>query len=159
MKRINDSIIYDGNIIGNNFTIGYYALIRQDNTIGHNVSIGSYTEIAYKCCIGNDVKIHSKCFICEGSIIGKHSWIGPCVTMANDKYPQTNNKNKRAPVIGENCIIGAGVLIMPGVVIGNNAIVGAHSTVVKSVPKEEVWAGNPAKFIKKRCDINEYTIV
>ena len=42
---------------------------------------------------------------------------------------------------------------MPNVVIGNNCIVGACSLVTKDIPNDEVWAGNPAKFI---CTIGEY---
>lgn len=37
-----------------------------------------------------------------------------------------------------------------GVVIGDNSIIGAGSIVTKNIPDNEVWAGVPAKFIKKR---------
>lgn len=33
---------------------------------------------------------------------------------------------------------------------GENAIVGAGSIVTKDIPANEVWAGNPARFIRKR---------
>lgn len=49
----------------------------------------------------------------------------------------------------EGCWIGANVTILPGVTIGNNAVVGAGSIVTKSVPDRTVYAGNPAKLIKK----------
>ncbi|MCK5843786.1 MAG: hypothetical protein KAG97_03700 [Victivallales bacterium] len=41
------------------------------------------------------------------------------------------------------------VTIEDGVFIGENSVVGAGSVVVKSIPANEIWAGNPAKFIKK----------
>ena len=47
------------------------------------------------------------------------------------------------------CWIGAGATILPGVTVGENSIVGAASVVTKDVPDNEIWAGNPAKFIKK----------
>jgi len=36
------------------------------------------------------------------------------------------------------------------VTIGERTIVGAGSIVTKNIPDDEVWAGNPAKFIRKR---------
>ena len=42
---------------------------------------------------------------------------------------------------------------MPNVSIGDNVIIGANSLVTKSIQQNQVWAGNPAKFI---CTIDEY---
>lgn len=50
----------------------------------------------------------------------------------------------------DNCFIGANTIICSPVIIGKNAIVGAGSVVTKNIPDNEIWAGNPAKFIKKR---------
>jgi acetyltransferase-like isoleucine patch superfamily enzyme len=55
-----------------------------------------------------------------------------------------------APVkIEDNVFIGAHSTILKGVTIGENSIVGACSVVVKSIPANEIWAGNPAKLIRK----------
>ena len=55
-----------------------------------------------------------------------------------------------APVVIEhNVFIGARCIILKGVTIGENSIVGAGSVVTKSIPANEIWAGNPAKFIRK----------
>lgn len=55
---------------------------------------------------------------------------------------------KLAPVIlEENCFIGMRSLILPGVTIGKNSIIGAGSIVTKSIPKNVVAAGNPARVI------------
>lgn len=48
------------------------------------------------------------------------------------------------------CFIGAGTIICNPVRIGKNSIVGAGSIVTKDIPDNEIWAGCPAKFIKKR---------
>ena len=45
----------------------------------------------------------------------------------------------------DNCFIGAGAIIMPGVRIGPNAVVGAGALVTKSVPPHAVVAGVPAR--------------
>ena len=52
-------------------------------------------------------------------------------------------------ILKEDCWIGAGVTILPGVTIGKCAIVGAGSVVTKDVEDYTVVAGVPAKVIKK----------
>lgn len=46
-------------------------------------------------------------------------------------------------------IVGAGAIILPRVKIGEGAIIGAGSVVTKNIPSYEIWAGNPARFLKK----------
>lgn len=58
-------------------------------------------------------------------------------------------------VIHDNCFIGAGTIIMPGVEIGPNAVVGAGSIVTKNVAPEMVVAGIP---IREICSLEEYAL-
>ena len=53
-------------------------------------------------------------------------------------------------VIEVGASIGSSVTILCGLTIGEGAIVGAGSVVTKDIPTREIWAGNPAKFIKHR---------
>lgn len=53
--------------------------------------------------------------------------------------------------IGEHAFIGSGAIITGNVTIGRSAIIGAGSVVTKSVPDYEIWAGNPARYIKTRA--------
>lgn len=52
--------------------------------------------------------------------------------------------------ICKGAYLGMCTLVVKPVVIGENAIVGAGAVVTKNIPANEVWAGNPAHFIKKR---------
>lgn len=45
----------------------------------------------------------------------------------------------------DNCVIGYGVIILPGVTIGPNSVVGAGSVVTRSIPPNVLASGNPAK--------------
>lgn len=59
------------------------------------------------------------------------------------------SKIKTKPVrICRNAFIGAHSIILKGVTIGENAVIGAGSVVTKDVPPNEIWGGNPARFIK-----------
>lgn len=54
------------------------------------------------------------------------------------------------PVVFESgCVIGATSTILPGVTIGRNSFVGAGSIVTHDVPSNSLYAGNPAKLIRK----------
>lgn len=57
---------------------------------------------------------------------------------------------KTAPIkIGRGAFVGACSIILKGVTIGEKAVVGAGSVVTKDIPANEIWAGNPVRFIRK----------
>ncbi len=65
-------------------------------------------------------------------------------------FVPTENRYLRGDVhICEGAYLGMNVLIVKPVRIGKRAVVGAGSIVTKDIPDYEVWAGNPARFIKK----------
>lgn len=152
------TVIYPGNIIGNNFQTGHGVLIRENNKIGDNVSVGSHSVVEHDVTIGDNCRIHSNVFIPEYSILKNNSWIGPCVVLTNAKYPRSKNvkKNLKGVIISENAKIGAGAVILPGIKIGRNALVGAGSVVTKNVMDNQVVAGNPARVIKDISEIKDY---
>lgn len=92
-------------------------------------------------------------FSCHESkiIIGKKTIFAHNVTIVSNNHdPIDRNVFINKPVvIGENCWLGAGVTILPGVVLGDNVSVGANSVVTKSFESNVVIAGNPAVVIKK----------
>jgi len=51
--------------------------------------------------------------------------------------------------INNDVFIGANCIVMKGVTIGEGSCIGAGSVVTGTIPPFEIWAGNPAKFIKK----------
>lgn len=128
-------------------------------TIGDRTKIGTFVEIQKNVVVGADCKISSHSFICEGVHIGDGAFIGHNVTFINDKYPravtedgalQTEADWEVAPThIEDGASIGSSATVLCGVTIGKKAIVGAGSVVTKSVPAGEIWAGNPARFIRK----------
>jgi exopolysaccharide acyltransferase PssR len=58
--------------------------------------------------------------------------------------------------IGENCFIGAGSIVMPGVQIGDDSIVAAGAVVTKDVPSGSIVAGNPATVVRQDIDVMAY---
>lgn len=57
---------------------------------------------------------------------------------------------KVSPVkIGDDVWMAAGSMVLKGVIIGDRAVVGAMSLVNKNVEADSIYAGNPAKFVRK----------
>ena len=141
------TVIYAGNKIGNNFSSGNKANIRELNIIGNNVSIGTLSIIEHRIVIEDDVRLHSGIFVPEFSILKKGCWLGPGVSLTNARYPHSPNvKNElKGPIICENAKIGANTTILPGVSIGKDSLIGAGSVVVDDIPDGVVAMGNPAR--------------
>jgi acetyltransferase-like isoleucine patch superfamily enzyme len=89
----------------------------------------------------------------NGIIFGKNVWIGPHVCIISQNHDIVNYRRyikQDSIIISDNCWIGAGAVILPGVYLGNHTIVGAGAVVTKSFPEGNcVIAGNPAKVKKK----------
>ena len=128
-------------------------------TIGDRTKVGSFVEIQKNAVIGSDCKISSHTFICEGVHIADKVFVGHGVTFVNDLYPeavrvdgtmQTETDWKVVPTyVEERASIGSNSTILCGITIGHNAIIGAGSVVTKDVPSNQIWAGNPARFLRK----------
>ncbi|TAH50738.1 MAG: N-acetyltransferase [Chloroflexota bacterium] len=152
------TVIYAGNVIGDDFQTGHGVLIREENEIGNNVSIGSHTIVEHHVKIGDNARLHSNVFVPEFSVLEENCWLGPNVVVTNARYPQSRGvkENLRGAHIKRGAKIGANATLLPGVVIGENALVGAGAVVTRDVPDGTVVAGNPARVIKTMYDILEY---
>ncbi|KKQ25807.1 MAG: Transferase hexapeptide repeat containing protein [Candidatus Woesebacteria bacterium GW2011_GWA1_37_8] len=127
--------------------------------IGNDCVIGTFVEIRKGVRIGNKVKIQAFAFIPEGVTIEDEVFIGPHVCFTNDIYPrstkadgslQTNNDwTEIKTLVKRRASISANATIVCGVTIGENALIGAGAVVTKDVPANEIWVGNPAKFLKR----------
>lgn len=115
-----------------------------------------------KCYRWGGVSIKNKCFIGSNvtfdGIYPNLIEIGEGCVITSGTHILThffNTKDRRfyagKVCIGNRVFIGMNTLIVNSVNIGDNAVIGAGSIVNHDVPSKEIWAGNPARFIKK-CD-------
>lgn len=109
---------------------------------GYNITIGDGSYLNFNCNFVDDGKI----------IIGKKVMFGPAVTIATVGHPINPDMREYMYAdsvnIGDNCWIGAGTTICPGISIGENTVIGAGSVVTKNIPANTVAAGNPCKIIR-----------
>ena len=73
-----------------------------------------------------------------------------CILLTHFMEPETGSYSRGKIILKKNAYLGCNTIICKPVTIGENAIVGAGSIVTKDIPANEVWAGNPARFIRKR---------
>jgi len=137
--------------IGDDTVIWQYCVILNGAKIGANCNINFNVFIENDVEIGNNVTIKPGVQIWDGLRIEDNVFIGPNVTFTNDKYPRSKQYPEQFAhtIIKEGASIGAGSVILCGLSIGKNSMIGAGSIVTKSIPDNELWYGNPAKFIRK----------
>lgn len=139
----------------------------QSTTIGRGTRIWQFVVILEKAVIGEQCNICSHCFVENDVIVGdrvtiKNSvqlwdglrvdhdvFIGPNVSFTNDKFPRSRVYPDRfqETKIEQFASLGAGAVILPGIVIERNALVGAGAVVTRSVPQYAIVIGNPARVI------------
>lgn len=131
------------------------SLDSSSNTAGQHPtgSIGqdSVVEAPFHChygwhiTIGTDVMISRNCSFVDdcGIEIGANTWIGPNVTLLSAmasrnlqerKGPQTRYHGEKI-IIEQDCYIGAGSTILPGVTIGRGSVIDPGEVVGSNVPQ------------------------
>lgn len=121
--------------------------------IGDDCFIGPFVEIQKDVEIGNRTRVQSHSFICELVTIGNDCFIGHGVMFVNDLFaeggPARGNKALwKETKIGDNVSIGSNATILP-VSICNQVVIGAGAVVTKNITVPGVYAGNPARLIRK----------
>lgn len=105
--------------------------IGKSTYIGANSIVNPFTKIGKGCIINTAAIVEHEC------TIGDYTHIAPGAVLAGNV------------VIGKSCFIGANSVIKNGITIGNNVTIGAGSVVVKDIPNDGIWLGNPAKKMVK----------
>ena len=120
--------------------------------IGDDVFVGPFVEIQRGVLIGARSRIQSHSFVCEKVTIGEDCFIGHGVTFINDAFrsgkisfePSDWEETK----VGDGAIIGSNATVLP-VQIAEGVVVGAGSVVTKNLLSPGIYAGNPARFLRK----------
>ncbi len=138
-------------VCGENVVI-YQPANLYDCRLGDNVFVGPFVEIQGNTRIGANSKIQSHTFICEYVTIGQRCFIGHGVMFANDLFREGKPNADRASwgliEIGDDVSIGSGATIL-AVSICDGVVIGAGSVVTKSITEKGVWAGNPARLLRR----------
>jgi len=142
--------------IGNNVRINSGLFFR--NAVGSSLRTGIWVIRGAELSIADGAGISNATIVCANSIkIGTNVYIGggTCIYDTDFHPVRHEERNGGAPAktspieIGDEVFVGGHCIILKGVRIGNGSVIGAGSVVAKDIPPNEVWAGNPVKFIKR----------
>jgi acetyltransferase-like isoleucine patch superfamily enzyme len=136
---------------GENVVI-YEPVNLYDCQLDDNVFVGPFVEIQGNTRIGTETKIQSHTFICEYATVGCRCFIGHGVMFANDMFrdgkPNADSNSWGRITIGNDVSIGSGATIL-AVSICDGTVIGAGSVVTKSIIEKGVYAGNPARLLRR----------
>lgn len=145
----------DGIEIGDNVRINSS---RGSNPIGGDAKTILFAKGDGRIRIGDGCGIsNATLFACESITLGKQILVGGGTKIYDTDFHWLDFEKriqetggKTSPVtIKDGAFIGSNCIVLKGVTIGEKSVIGAGSVVTKSVPDGEIWAGNPAKFIRK----------
>ncbi len=112
---------------------------------GYNIYTGEKVFLNFNCVLLDVMPIR----------IGSNVLFGPNVQIYTAAHPIDALERRKGPEfakplsIGDDCWIGGGVIISPGITIGDRCIVGAGAVVTKDIPSDTTVVGNPAKPVVK----------
>lgn len=144
-------------IIGKNVTINSD---HRANPVGPASKTQLIIRAGARLQLGNNVGMSNSSILCTQSIsIEDDVLIGNgCMIWDTDFHPLAYTERVAHPnsgyaskpiVIRKGAFIGASCILLKGVEIGERSVIGAGSVVTRSIPADEIWAGNPAVFIRK----------
>lgn len=121
--------------------------------IGDSSSVGPFVEIQRGEVIGKHCRIQSHAFICDMVEIGDFCFISHGAMFINDPFriggPAMRDRTVWKPtVVGNHVSIGTNATILP-VRIADGVVVGAGSVVTKDLLVKGIYAGNPAKLLRR----------
>ena len=122
-------------------SIGRYSYVGYQNFMV-NVSIGSFCSIADRCSIGG--AMHPMDYVSTSPIFHEG------VNVLQKNFSKHSMPKTPRTVIENDVWIGQGVFIKAGVTVCTGAVIGMGAVVTHDVGPYEIWAGNPARLIRKR---------
>src|SRR5262245_8907611 len=161
MKSIHERAeVGDSDSIGDGTTVYADVLILPDVVVGTDCRIHKGTIIGSGSRIGNRVKIGANASI-YGAVVEDITFIGPHACLLEDPHPRATNQHgvlkgpgdfeRRPVVVRRGATLGAGSIILPGVIVGEYAMVAAGAVVHRDVPPHALCVGNPARAMGVVC--------
>lgn len=125
-------------------------------SLGEDCFVGPFVEIQRNVSVGPRTRIQSHSFVCELVTIGTDCFIGHGAMFINDRFsdgkPAGGDATKWEPTtLGDRVFVGSNATILP-VSICSDVVVGAGSVVTKNITEPGIYAGNPAKLIRRMSE-------
>jgi len=130
--------------VGDRVYVGENAALEGAVTLGSRVYVGA----------GSQLKAIGDITIGEGTLLAPYVWVSDYEHGVAPQLPVSQQiiGRQAAVVIGRDCWLGYGAVVMSGSQIGDGAVIGANAVVLARtvVPPGEIWVGNPARYLRSR---------
>lgn len=132
---------------GEGTTAAPHARVAPEAVLGHGIVLGAHVTVEAGAEIGDGTHVGDGAFVCGGAVLERDVFVGPNATFVNDPFPRAGRSPAGAAArVRAGASIGAGATILGGLEIGERAMVGAGAVVTRSVPREAIVLGNPARI-------------
>ena len=141
-------VLYRGAAIDGKVLMADLCTIRENVTIGRGTIVGRGVTVENFCSIGRYCKLESECYITAYSTLEDRVFVAPGVVTSNDNYvgrTAERFKHFKGVTVKKGGRIGAGTVLLPGIVVGEDGLVAAGSVVTRDVPPRTIVMGAPAK--------------
>lgn len=148
--------IYGRCVLGDNLVFNGKT---EYNTVGIFKRCSIFVGMGAELFVGDNSGFSGVSIHCEKKIIiGQYCNFGGNVSIWDTDFHSLDYMERRMLdvskvknrdiVVGDDVFVGANSIILKGVKIGDRAIIGAGSVITHDIPSDQIWAGNPAKFIR-----------
>ena len=141
-------VLYRGAAIDGKVLMADLSTVRENVTVGRGTIVGRGVTVENFCAVGRYCKLESECYITAYSTLEDRVFVAPGVVTSNDNFvgrTAERFKHFKGVTVKRGARIGAGSVMLPGVVIGEDALVAAGSVVTRDVPARKIVLGSPAK--------------
>jgi sugar O-acyltransferase (sialic acid O-acetyltransferase NeuD family) len=121
----------------------YATVVHPSADVGLGSSVGPGSVLLAGTVLTADVVVGAHVAVMPQAVLTHDDRVGDYVTIASGV------RLGGGAVLSPGAYVGAGALIREGVTVGDWSLVGMGSVVLRDVPPGEVWAGNPAQFLRK----------
>ena len=142
------AVLYRGAAVDARVLMADLCTVRENVKIGRGTIVGRGVTVENYCSIGRYCKLESECYLTAYSELEDRVFIAPGVVTSNDNFvgrTAERFKHFKGVTVRRGGRVGAGTVLLPGVVIGEDALVAAGSVVTHDVAPRMIVLGQPAR--------------
>jgi acetyltransferase-like isoleucine patch superfamily enzyme len=144
-------VLYRGAAIDDKVLMADLCTVRENVKIGRGTIVGRGVTVENFCTVGRYCKLESECYITAYSELEDRVFVAPGVVTSNDNFvgrTAERFKHFKGVTVRRGGRIGAGTVLLPGVVVGEDALVAAGSVVTRDVAARTIVLGQPARAFR-----------
>ena len=131
--------------IGDGTLVWQFASVIRGARVGARCSIAS-SAVVDGAVVGDECVVGHGSAINPGVVLGNRVFVGQNAVFCNDRWPSVSKEGFEPGnvtiIVQDGAVIGAGAVILPGVILGKGCLIAANSTVSRSVPAGFMWTRN-----------------